>query len=247
MKINFHRNNYTQMPSFLFTLSVLAMLSFNCSNQSFRGKSETNKQQDGQIIDPNATDPGAEHGGTSPTVLGQGGPIDPTNPTTPLNPANLVPNYTACTAQQNLKQAYPSLCAANSVMVVINDGSEPELSCCPLADPGILSANPADLNVQRNDRCNPDELGVGMVSLSVAYCSKINTNVIRLGNEEPALYVKKKSNMINAELTAIARAYNRGDTCACPTNKILVGHHVGGNDQCLDICVEILPLAPPPP
>jgi len=154
---------------------------------------------------------------------------------------SVTPNYQACASLPSAgKVRYPAKCNANEVMAVINDGNTQEMTCCPLQGSNILSSNPAEQYQPRTGRCLADEVGVGMVSAkdSQIYCTKINTQFLKLGPPQTAIYASRNGNS-NPSLQAIAQVYNVGDCCVCPEKTVLVGGHVASDNVCQDQCVAI--------
>jgi hypothetical protein len=163
-------------------------------------------------------------------------------PTGVLADQSVTPNYQACAALPGAgKVRYPAKCNPNEVMAVINDGKTQEMTCCPLQGTNILSSNPAEQYQTRIGRCLADEVGVGMVNArdSQIYCTKINTQYLKLGPPQPAIYASRSGNN-NPALQAIAQVYNVGDCCVCPEKTVLVGGHVTNDNVCQDQCVAII-------
>lgn len=158
------------------------------------------------------------------------------------NSNSIKPDYSACSALPSSgKVKYPAQCADNQVMAVINDGETQEMTCCPVNGTNVFSAVPTERFQQRTGQCQPDEVGVGMVSAqsSTIYCSRINTQYLKLSPPQNAVYVSKNSNLA-PEQVQIARSYNQSDTCICPLKMILIGGHSTEDNECRDQCVEIL-------
>ena len=156
---------------------------------------------------------------------------------------SIQPNYGACASLPGAgKMKYPARCGDNQVVVIINDGSAQEMSCCPLNGTSIFSPNPAELFQERAGRCQVDEVGVGMISSSDGriYCSKLNVQFLKLGPPQKAQYVSLTSN-ISPEIRAIAQSYNVLDMCACTLGTILLGGHTATDNVCTDDCAAVQP------
>jgi hypothetical protein len=133
-------------------------------------------------------------------------------------------------------------CNDGSVLVVVNDGTAKEQTCCPLPGGNIFSKDSAELYVQRSGRCGPDEVGVGMIDpeSSSLYCSKINTQYLSLSAPQAAIYAARSSAGISDALRVLAGSYNNRDTCVCPDGFILIGGHSPQDNICTDQCVQIV-------
>lgn len=152
------------------------------------------------------------------------------------------PNYQTCAALPTFgKMRYPAKCEANHVIAVINDGNFQEMTCCPLVGKDILSTNTSEQYLRRIGRCQSDEVGVGMEAAagSIIYCTKINSQFLKLTAPVQAIYAKKSS-ALSPIMAEIAGSYNIKDTCICPERSILIGGHSTEDNVCTDLCVEIV-------
>jgi hypothetical protein len=133
-------------------------------------------------------------------------------------------------------------CQDGSVLVVVNDGTAKEQTCCPLPGTNIFSKNSSELYVQRTGRCGPDEVGVGMIDpeSSSLFCSKINSEHLSLSSPQAAIYAARSSSGISDALRVLAGSYNNRDTCVCPDGFILIGGHSPQDNICTDQCVQIV-------
>jgi len=70
-------------------------------------------------------------------------------------------------------------CPKNYAAFSADDGNSARLGCCPLPAADMLDggATPA----QRQGQCGPDEVATGVVSGRMLWCSKINTQIYKIG------------------------------------------------------------------
>jgi hypothetical protein len=134
-------------------------------------------------------------------------------------------------------------CAANSVVMMINDGSSKEMTCCPLAGKQVLSTKPSELNQRRNVRCDSDEVATGMIDSAgpVLLCSKVDTRFFKVSlDTKVAIYARRNADSITVEMRSLVEQYNVRDTCICPENYIVLGNHTLKDNQCEDRCGQIV-------
>lgn len=147
-------------------------------------------------------------------------------------------DYTACAALPAAgKQGYGK-CAENSVVVIINDGKAQEQTCCPLGGKNILSDKESERHVRRTGSCLSDEVLTGMESATgnSGFCSKINTEYLKLSPPVASQYVKDNA---PGALGQIAKSYNSSDTCICPEGTVALLGHTAADNQCAETCVKI--------
>jgi hypothetical protein len=134
-------------------------------------------------------------------------------------------------------------CAANSVVMLINDGSSKEMTCCPLAGKQVLSTKPSEINQRRNVRCDADEVATGMVDSAgpVLLCSKVDTRFFKVSPAtKVAIYARRNTDSLTAEMRSLVEQYNVNDTCICPENYMVLGNHTLKDNQCEDRCGQIV-------
>jgi hypothetical protein len=134
-------------------------------------------------------------------------------------------------------------CAANSVVMMINDGSSKEMTCCPLAGKQVLSINPSELNQRRNVKCDADEVATGMIDSAgpVLLCSKVDTRFFKVSlDTKVAAYARRNMDSLSVEMRSLVEQYNVNDTCICPENYIVLGNHTLRDNQCEDRCGQIV-------
>ncbi len=148
------------------------------------------------------------------------------------------PKYSLCTALPTGGYALSGACAVNEIMVIINDGKANGRTCCPIGD-GILSKIPGEVNQEKKEGlCGPDEVATGIKTMTVPYCTKINTQSFSLEPAGGAVYGTKASAGLLGKLAA---KYNQGDSCTCPEGAVMIGGHTLANNVCSDQCVKIVP------
>ena len=148
--------------------------------------------------------------------------------------------YEECRLSANSgKVGYPGKCAADSVMVAINDGKTQEMTCCPLTSKNVLSTNAADLWIERSGQCNSDEVGTGMIAASGSriYCSKLNDK-LTVKSSETSMFVRRGTSL-GDPMDSLAEVYNLKDLCFCPKGSILIGNHSTNDNDCRDMCVHV--------
>lgn len=153
------------------------------------------------------------------------------------------PDLTSCAALPQagkINYGTTNKCADNWAVVVVNDGTTREMTCCPLKSKNILSTVPAEKQVQRNTSCAPDEVVTGMLEATPVYfCTKINVKFFKVGTTATAVFANGDKDL-SPLLRALADSYNVGDTCACQENFLMQGGHVPKDNQCKDACVKLV-------
>jgi hypothetical protein len=148
------------------------------------------------------------------------------------------PDYTTCAALPQAGKRGYGKCDAQQVVVIVNDGKAQEMTCCPVQAQNILSTKPDEQHVQRVGLCLGEEVATGMVEPHApgVYCTKINTQYMRLSAPVVATYV---NNDVPGVLGQIAATYNVSDTCICPEGFVVIGGHTAQDNTCADQCVRI--------
>ncbi len=150
---------------------------------------------------------------------------------------NFAPDYALCDKLTNKGYADTGVCGTNQVMIMLNDGTADGRSCCPL-EAGVLSTIPSEINILRPNNCLADEVSTGMVNTAIPYCTKINTNLLKLGKPQSAIYC---SNASAAPFSNLAAKFHNNDLCACPAGTIIIGGmpSPNGADPCTLKCAKI--------
>jgi len=148
-------------------------------------------------------------------------------------------DFKACAsaAGRGLHDGYGK-CGSNEVMTLINDGEGKEFTCCRLTANDVLSPNSGDRYIERGT-CGTDEVGVGMKSLSTAYCSKLNATLYTSTVIGTTVIVYPETSWLDASLKALVDSYGYGDTCICRDGGVVSGNHSSTNGVCADKCVQI--------
>ena len=127
-------------------------------------------------------------------------------------------------------------CDANQVIVIINDGKSAGKTCCPIGK-NVLSTVPAEMNQVRQGTCLADEVSTGISTMTAPFCTKINTQFLKLQSVGVATYGVKSS---AGALGPLAKIYHKEDCCACPEGSVTIGGHTLSDNQCADQCVKII-------
>lgn len=135
------------------------------------------------------------------------------------------------------KQPYGK-CGDNEAVVIVNDGSTQEMTCCPLTGQIALTTDESQMHMERKGACLEDEILTGMLDSKsgTGYCTKINTDSFRLSKPVPSQYISGK---LLGVMGTIAQSYNWGDTCVCPEGTVAIGGHSPQDNFCGEQCVEI--------
>jgi hypothetical protein len=147
------------------------------------------------------------------------------------------PKYADCVKLPNAGKRGYGKCAADQVVVIINDGKAQEMTCCPIGA-NVLSSVGTERDVLRTGFCGADEVATGMENPSTpgVFCSKINATYLKLSSRIPSVYTTRS---MPGDLGIIANSYNNNDTCICPEGSIMVGGHTPADNRCTDQCVRI--------
>ena len=203
----------------LLATLVAATLLANCGGSSFKG---------GSGVARKAKAP------QSNTGLPHSDPL-----TTPeAVPPKLELNYNTCATRPENGRRSTGKCNANEVIVIVNDGTAGEMTCCPVGT-DVLSAVEAEQNIRKQGKCGPDEVATGVEDLrnSVVLCTKVNTQFLKTEPRASAVYAKSGTPGI---LGTLAQAYNIGDCCVCGEGSVFIGNHTSSDNTCSDECVAIV-------
>lgn len=151
-------------------------------------------------------------------------------------------DYVACVGSptgkgQNYKRS--PRCQAESAVVVVNDGVDAFMICCPLPS-GVLTSDPAKQFVERAGTCGSNEVATGIKDgkTSTMLCSEL-ANGYEAGASSASLRIQEDDSTLPADLAALADAAEAGDTCICGENGVVIGGHVYRDNVCGERCVEI--------
>ena len=223
------------------------LFAISCSETSFKnsgkGQAASPNNQNSQNNQGTSGSPESQNG--VPNDGANGSPQNPSDPTTGNNssdPANApVPetDYKLCSASPEAGKRGYGRCHADEALVIVNDGTAQEITCCPFKSKGILSPNPAELNIARQGSCQQGEVATGLTASNGAYlCSKVNPTLYDTGTPVKATYANDDDDL-SETLRKIAAAYNVNDTCVCPENTFMFGGKVSRDNVCEDMCVPI--------
>ena len=150
---------------------------------------------------------------------------------------NFAPDYALCDKLTNKGYANTGICGTNQVMIMLNDGTDPGRSCCPI-EAGVLSTIPSEVNIPRLYDCLADEVSTGMINTATPYCTKINTNLLKLSSPNRAIFCNTHS---KAPFKNLAAKFHNNDLCACPAGTIIIGGMPSPNngDPCTLKCAKI--------
>lgn len=157
----------------------------------------------------------------------------------PGAPAILIaaPNYTTCAALPAAGKRGYGQCDADKVVVIVNDGTAQEMTCCPVGA-NVLSTAAAERHVLRTGTCQADEVATGMQDPNTpgVYCTKINARYLKLSAPITSRYVNGN---VPGVLGQIASSYNVSDTCICDEGTVVIGGHTPRDNRCEEKCVRI--------
>lgn len=145
-------------------------------------------------------------------------------------------DYKSCLQLSKSGKRGYGTCGDNEVVVIVNDGAAKEMTCCPLASNSILSSLANEKHVARAGTCQPEEVLTGMQQNYGSYCTKINTNLVKLSAPIQSQFVTKS---FPGLLGQIADSYNVKDTCVCPEGYVAIGGHTTQDNRCTEQCVRI--------
>jgi len=147
-------------------------------------------------------------------------------------------DYEVCGALPASGKRGVGQCNSDEVVVIVNDGTHQEMTCCPISA-NVISQDVSEQNLRRQGKCGPDEVATGVESLatSTLFCSKVDTRFFKTEVRGSSIYAKNTS---VGHLGTLARAYNQGDCCVCPEGTIVTGNHSPGDNRCTDECVAIV-------
>jgi hypothetical protein len=91
-----------------------------------------------------------------------------------------------CTAANIFFAGEGTQCPKNYAAFSADDGNSARFGCCPLPSGDMLMANATA--AQRQGQCGPDEVATGVVSGRMIWCSKINTQVYKIGPVTKSCY-----------------------------------------------------------
>ncbi|MBP9706423.1 MAG: hypothetical protein KBD78_02200 [Oligoflexales bacterium] len=197
---------------------------------------QTNKEESGKNKEeslgniPSYTQPRPRDAGEEPEV-----PIDPNGEFIPFEL-----NYSACSAAGgSFVQSYDSqpFCASEHAIIVINDGSRPQMMCCAMPT-GFFASSP----VQRREKsCGQNEVAVGMEPFSFVHCRAINSSQFKLGNAATSQYVHTaNASDQGSRMFVSLQQWGTDDLCSCPTDTVFTGNHSEQDNVCQDACAKIL-------
>jgi hypothetical protein len=209
-------------------ITLLCFLGLSCSSNEFSGDSglgarTTPKKSQNQPPNNDEKKPDDNSG----LIIDDSGVI------------NTLPDYKGCLNLTTTgKQSFGTKCGANQAVVIVDDGSNGDMTCCPLSSNKILSIKAEEKHVSRNGRCFADELltGMGTSSSGISYCSKINTDLFKLS---AILASSLTQATIGGDLGRIADTYAERDACICPEGTVSIGEHSSLNNVCTEKCVRI--------
>lgn len=101
----------------------------------------------------------------------------------------------------------------------------------------IFLGVPAEMNQVRQGTCLADEVSTGISTMTAPFCTKINTQFLKLQSVGVATYGVKSS---AGALGPLAKIYHNKDCCACPEGSVTIGGHTLSDNQCADQCVKII-------
>lgn len=146
-------------------------------------------------------------------------------------------DYAACDSIPAAGRQSYGQCAEGSVVVVVNDGLTPQMTCCPVQGK-FLSKNASERQQIRIGACGAGEVLTGMVEprTPTSLCSKLAPG-LKIGATAPSQYVKKGAASLSMAL--IVASYNANDTCVCPEGTIALGGHTPKDNSCTEQCAVI--------
>lgn len=203
---------------FLFFGAVMA-----CSSGDFSGSSAQMSPAKKKTDPENSTPPGTS---------------DPKNQLQTDDSGQIImPNLTQCAVLPLAGKTSDGTCAANSVVVIVDDGGNLSggMTCCPIGQ-NVLSTKLEEQNVLRT-QCLTDEVATGVSRPSVL-CTKINTNFFKLEPPTSSILLNSQTSISELE-RAIAASYDQFDACVCRTPSVVIGPHSAQNDTCAEKCVVI--------
>lgn len=215
-----------------FLLASVGVLLFgivtSCSSGDFSGSSAQSspakKKTDSDKTDPeNSTPPGTS---------------DPENQLQTDDSGQIImPNLTQCAVLPLAGKTSDGTCAANSVVVIVDDGGNLSggMTCCPIGQ-NVLSAKVEEQNVLRT-QCLTDEVATG-VSRPNVLCTKINTNFFKLEPPTSSILLNSQTSISELE-RAIAASDDQFDACVCRAPSIVIGPHSQQNDVCTEKCAVL--------
>lgn len=152
----------------------------------------------------------------------------------------ITPNLTTCAELRHAGKITDGRCEANSVVVIVDDGSNPGggLTCCPIGN-NVLSAKPEEQHISRNE-CAANEVATGIERPRVL-CTKINTDLFKLEAPTSAILLTPLTSITKNE-RSIAASYEDFDACVCRAPSVVIGPHSQDNDTCDEKCSVITRL-----
>ncbi len=202
-----------------FTAMIAGAFLANCGGSSFKGSSGITKK--GNKTEDDSALPGSHT-------------VEPGN----TFPPKAEIDYSVCASLPENGKRGTGQCNANEVIVIVNDGTAGEMTCCPVGA-NVFSTEASERNIRRVGKCGQDEVATGIedLSKSIVICTKVDTRFLKTEFRATSIYAKSGS---TGNLGTLAKAYNIGDCCVCPEGSVFAGNHTSSDNKCTDECVAIV-------
>lgn len=130
-------------------------------------------------------------------------------------------------------------CNPNEVVVIVNDGETPQMTCCPVDGGDLFDKDPAKLFQLRFGTCAAGEILSGMVEphTPTLLCSALASDLKTATVQSSVLAHDKMA--LSTEIKSIVAQYHGTDTCLCPQGTMAIGGHTDQDNSCGEKCVTL--------
>jgi hypothetical protein len=210
---------------------------FSAEDRADSGAEPDRGEGDGQPGEQ-ADDQGGDQGTPELDIdVGDGQVSGPVAPDAPSATPPAI-DYLGCAKLAGSGKRPYGQCAAREVVVIVNDGTTPEMTCCPTQG-AFLSDDPAKQFMPRMGLCGAGEVATGMIDSrsSTLYCSAL-ADGRKLKAASPAIYATSTAGL-GADVAVIMAVYHGNDTCLCPAGTVSLGGHSSSDNRCSESCAAV--------